>query len=159
MRRSIHFSACKIWKTLQFADSKVVFYALLLVVPIRNMISSIVFYALWFYYSCCDHLLVKIHVHLAIPNLEYVWHFHLIIQVMIDVVHLYTLNRMGRDMAYNSWSCDLLCAASSPELYRINLEQVCFCAAWSLLLCPFCSSYITDVYVSWSYLWFIFNTK
>ncbi|KAH9657792.1 NUC153 domain-containing protein [Citrus sinensis] len=31
--------------------------------------------------------------------------------------------RMGRDMAYNSWSCDLLCAASSPELYRINLEQ------------------------------------
>lgn len=31
---------------------------------------------------------------------------------------------MGRDMAYDCWSCDLLCAASSPELYRINLEQV-----------------------------------
>ncbi|PKU84456.1 nucleolar protein 10 [Dendrobium catenatum] len=31
--------------------------------------------------------------------------------------------RMGRDMKYDSWSCDLLCAASSPELYRINLEQ------------------------------------
>lgn len=31
--------------------------------------------------------------------------------------------RMGRDMAYDCWSCDLLCAASSPELYRINLEQ------------------------------------
>ncbi|PIA33378.1 hypothetical protein AQUCO_04100065v1 [Aquilegia coerulea] len=31
--------------------------------------------------------------------------------------------RMGRDMAYDSWSCDLLCAASSPDLYRINLEQ------------------------------------
>ncbi|GJN29787.1 hypothetical protein PR202_gb18109 [Eleusine coracana subsp. coracana] len=32
--------------------------------------------------------------------------------------------RMGRDMAYDCWSCDLLCAASSPDLYRINLEQV-----------------------------------
>ncbi|KAF9591603.1 hypothetical protein IFM89_004832 [Coptis chinensis] len=31
--------------------------------------------------------------------------------------------RIGRDMAYDSWSCDLLCAASSPDLYRINLEQ------------------------------------
>lgn len=31
--------------------------------------------------------------------------------------------RMGRDMKYDSWSCDLLCAASSPDLYRINLEQ------------------------------------
>ncbi|XP_047316243.1 nucleolar protein 10 [Impatiens glandulifera] len=31
--------------------------------------------------------------------------------------------RMGRDLAYDSWSCDLLCAASSPDLYRINLEQ------------------------------------
>ncbi|KAG9138961.1 hypothetical protein Leryth_007584 [Lithospermum erythrorhizon] len=34
--------------------------------------------------------------------------------------------RMGRDIAYDSWSCDLLCAASSPDLYRINLEQGCF---------------------------------
>ncbi|XP_057430255.1 uncharacterized protein LOC130723284 [Lotus japonicus] len=31
--------------------------------------------------------------------------------------------RMGRDITYDCWSCDLLCAASSPELYRINLEQ------------------------------------
>lgn len=31
--------------------------------------------------------------------------------------------RMGRDMEYDCWSCDLLCAASSPDLYRINLEQ------------------------------------
>ncbi|MBA0859464.1 hypothetical protein Goshw_007128, partial [Gossypium schwendimanii] len=31
--------------------------------------------------------------------------------------------RMGRDLAYDCWSCDLLCAASSPDLYRINLEQ------------------------------------
>lgn len=31
--------------------------------------------------------------------------------------------RMGRDIAYDCWSCDLICAASSPELYRINLEQ------------------------------------
>lgn len=31
---------------------------------------------------------------------------------------------MGRDITYDCWSCDLLCAASSPDLYRINLEQV-----------------------------------
>ncbi|GAB4851743.1 hypothetical protein Ancab_031145 [Ancistrocladus abbreviatus] len=31
--------------------------------------------------------------------------------------------RMGRDIAYDCWSCDLLCAASSPDLYRINLAQ------------------------------------
>ncbi|XP_050232794.1 uncharacterized protein LOC126681311 [Mercurialis annua] len=31
--------------------------------------------------------------------------------------------RMGRDIAYDCWSCDLFCAASSPDLYRINLEQ------------------------------------
>lgn len=37
---------------------------------------------------------------------------------------MFGLYRMGRDMAYDSWSCDLLCAASSPDLYRINLEQV-----------------------------------
>lgn len=31
--------------------------------------------------------------------------------------------RMGRAMAYDRASCDLLCAASSPQIYRINLEQ------------------------------------
>ncbi|KAL6504932.1 hypothetical protein OROHE_023690 [Orobanche hederae] len=31
--------------------------------------------------------------------------------------------RMGRDIAYDSWYCDVICAASSPDLYRINLEQ------------------------------------
>ncbi|CAH8392149.1 unnamed protein product [Eruca vesicaria subsp. sativa] len=31
--------------------------------------------------------------------------------------------RMGRDMTYDNCSCDLLCAASSPDLYRINMEQ------------------------------------
>uniref|UniRef100_A0A803LNN5 Nucleolar protein 10-like N-terminal domain-containing protein n=1 Tax=Chenopodium quinoa TaxID=63459 RepID=A0A803LNN5_CHEQI len=36
--------------------------------------------------------------------------------------------RMGRDMAYDSWSCDLLCAASSTDLYRINLSQGRFLA-------------------------------
>jgi ribosome biogenesis protein ENP2 len=41
--------------------------------------------------------------------------------------------RMGRDMAYDCWSCDLLCAASSPDVYRINLEQVCFLS--SSLIC------------------------
>ncbi|XP_022893159.1 nucleolar protein 10-like [Olea europaea var. sylvestris] len=30
---------------------------------------------------------------------------------------------MGRDIAYDCWSCDIICAASSPDLYRINLEQ------------------------------------
>ncbi|XP_034591477.1 uncharacterized protein [Setaria viridis] len=39
--------------------------------------------------------------------------------------------RMGRGMAYDCWSCDLLCAASSPDLYRINLEQGRFLASLS----------------------------
>lgn len=45
----------------------------------------------------------------------------------------YTLRipRMGRDMAYDCWSCDLLCAASSPDLYRINLEQGRFLSSLS----------------------------
>ncbi|KAG2324899.1 hypothetical protein Bca52824_007627 [Brassica carinata] len=30
---------------------------------------------------------------------------------------------MGSDMTYDNRSCDLLCAASSPDLYRISLEQ------------------------------------
>ncbi|XP_073354024.1 uncharacterized protein [Aegilops tauschii subsp. strangulata] len=33
---------------------------------------------------------------------------------------------MGRELAYDCWSCDLLCAASSPDLYRINFELVRF---------------------------------
>ncbi|KAK6923424.1 hypothetical protein RJ641_011728 [Dillenia turbinata] len=39
--------------------------------------------------------------------------------------------RTGRDMEYDCWSCDLLCAASSPDLYRINLEQGRFLAPLS----------------------------
>ncbi|XP_040252708.1 uncharacterized protein [Aegilops tauschii subsp. strangulata] len=39
--------------------------------------------------------------------------------------------RMGRDLAYDCWSCDLLCAASSSDLYRINLEQGRFLASLS----------------------------
>ncbi|CAL8173038.1 unnamed protein product [Prunus armeniaca] len=39
--------------------------------------------------------------------------------------------RMGRDIVYDCWSCDLLCAASSPELYRINLEQGRFLSSLS----------------------------
>ncbi|XP_059667403.1 uncharacterized protein LOC132312873 [Cornus florida] len=39
--------------------------------------------------------------------------------------------RMGRDIAYDSWSCDLICAASSPDLYRINLEQGRFLSSLS----------------------------
>ncbi|KAL5546575.1 hypothetical protein UlMin_006262 [Ulmus minor] len=37
--------------------------------------------------------------------------------------HILRIPRMGRDILYDCWSCDLLCAASSPDLYRINLEQ------------------------------------
>ncbi|KAL5726504.1 hypothetical protein ACHQM5_009543 [Ranunculus cassubicifolius] len=39
--------------------------------------------------------------------------------------------RMGRDTAYDPWSCDLLCAASSPDLYRINLDQGRFLSSLS----------------------------
>ncbi|KAL1564819.1 nucleolar protein 10-like [Salvia divinorum] len=39
--------------------------------------------------------------------------------------------RMGRDIAYDNWSCDVICAASSPDLYRINLEQGRFLASLS----------------------------
>ncbi|KAA8517258.1 hypothetical protein F0562_017490 [Nyssa sinensis] len=39
--------------------------------------------------------------------------------------------RMGRDIAYDCWSCDLICAASSPDLYRINLEQGRFLSSLS----------------------------
>uniref|UniRef100_A0A1J3J997 Nucleolar protein 10 n=1 Tax=Noccaea caerulescens TaxID=107243 RepID=A0A1J3J997_NOCCA len=45
--------------------------------------------------------------------------------------HSLRIPRMGRDMTYDSWSCDLLCAASSPDLYRINLEQGRFLAPLS----------------------------
>ncbi|KAL0404824.1 UNVERIFIED_CONTAM: Nucleolar protein 10 [Sesamum radiatum] len=37
----------------------------------------------------------------------------------------------GRDIAYDSWSCDIICAASSPDLYRINLEQGRFLSSLS----------------------------
>ncbi|KAL2613245.1 hypothetical protein R1flu_024937 [Riccia fluitans] len=36
--------------------------------------------------------------------------------------------RMGRDLTYDCWSCDLLVGASSPEIYRLNLEQGRFLA-------------------------------
>lgn len=36
--------------------------------------------------------------------------------------------RMGRDLCYDRWSCDLLLSASSPEVYRLNLEQGHFLA-------------------------------
>ncbi|GFP81275.1 nucleolar protein 10 [Phtheirospermum japonicum] len=39
--------------------------------------------------------------------------------------------RMGRDIAYDSWYCDVICAASSPDLYRINLEQGRFLSSLS----------------------------
>ncbi|CAF2059077.1 unnamed protein product [Brassica napus] len=37
--------------------------------------------------------------------------------------HSLRIPRMGRDLTYDNRSCDLICAASSPDLYRINLEQ------------------------------------
>ncbi|XP_058084705.1 uncharacterized protein LOC131232471 [Magnolia sinica] len=39
--------------------------------------------------------------------------------------------RMGRDIAYDCWSCDLLCAASSPDVYRINLDEGRFLSSLS----------------------------
>ncbi|XP_018445265.1 uncharacterized protein LOC108817149 isoform X2 [Raphanus sativus] len=45
--------------------------------------------------------------------------------------HSLRIPRMGRDMTYDKWSCDLLCAASSPDLYRINLEQGRFLSPFS----------------------------
>ncbi|KAG5582726.1 hypothetical protein H5410_053353 [Solanum commersonii] len=45
--------------------------------------------------------------------------------------HKLRIPRMGRDIIYDSWSCDLLCAASSPDLYRINLEQGRFLSSLS----------------------------
>lgn len=47
---------------------------------------------------------------------------NLIVEKKLNYVSVF--HRMGRDIAYDCWSCDLLCAASSPDLYRINLEQV-----------------------------------
>ncbi|KAL3616092.1 hypothetical protein CASFOL_040386 [Castilleja foliolosa] len=38
---------------------------------------------------------------------------------------------MGRDIAYDSGYCDVICAASSPDLYRINLEQGRFLSSLS----------------------------
>lgn len=43
--------------------------------------------------------------------------------------HSLRIPRMGRDIVYDRWSCDLICAASSPDLYRINLEQGRFFAS------------------------------
>ena len=40
-------------------------------------------------------------------------------------MRLVLLNRMGRGIAFDCWSCDLICAASSPDIYIINLELVC----------------------------------
>lgn len=48
-------------------------------------------------------------------------------------------NRMGRDMTYDCWSCDLICAASSPDLYRINLEQVCLAAIYVPVFLKYCN--------------------
>lgn len=36
--------------------------------------------------------------------------------------------KFGRALTYDRWSCDLLVAASSPEVYRLNLEQGRFLA-------------------------------
>lgn len=99
-----------------------------------------------FYYIRCNYLTFKIYVNSALfKSRLYLTLCYLIIQLMIDVMHLYSVNRMGRDMAYDCWSCDLLCAASSSDLYRINLEQVCSCDVRSILLPSFYFSCITDV--------------
>lgn len=58
-----------------------------------------------------------------VPSSERIQFFLSVVQCVV-LIQLVSVYRMGRDMAYDCWSCDLLCAASSPELYRINLEQV-----------------------------------
>lgn len=37
--------------------------------------------------------------------------------------HTLRIPRMGRNIEYDNWSADLLCAASSPDVYRISLQQ------------------------------------
>lgn len=37
--------------------------------------------------------------------------------------HSLRIPRVGRNIAFDYWSADLLCAASSPDLYRISLQQ------------------------------------
>lgn len=49
----------------------------------------------------------------------------IVFKCQLNITYMFScLFRMGRDIVYDCWSCDLLCAASSPDLYRINLEQV-----------------------------------
>ncbi|GAU42504.1 hypothetical protein TSUD_101180 [Trifolium subterraneum] len=50
---------------------------------------------------------------------------------LLQGVGLFCSSWMGRDITYDHWSCDLLCAASSPELYRINLEQGRFLSSFN----------------------------
>jgi hypothetical protein len=57
--------------------------------------------------------------------------------------------RMGRDLAYDRWSCDLLLAASSPEVYRLNLEQVCEPLSQKHLLCIPRSLYDVNTHMLW----------
>lgn len=57
--------------------------------------------------------------------------------------------RMGRDLAYDRWSCDLLLAASSPEVYRLNLEQVCKPLSQKHLLCIPRSLYDVNTQMLW----------
>ncbi|MFS7911804.1 putative nucleolar protein 10/Enp2 [Helianthus anomalus] len=40
-----------------------------------------------------------------------------------NMIYISFMSRMGRDIIYDCWSCDLICVASSPDLYRINIEQ------------------------------------
>jgi hypothetical protein len=64
--------------------------------------------------------------------------------------HLLDCNgRMGRDLAYDRWSCDLLLAASSPEVYRLNLEQVCEPLSQKHLLCIPRSLYDVNTHMLW----------
>lgn len=37
--------------------------------------------------------------------------------------HSLRIPRMGRNIEFDSWSADLICAASSPDVYRISLQQ------------------------------------
>ena len=80
----------------------------------KNHFMVIMKFASWFYL----HEICLQHCSFCFKNLGLYFEYSIIL------ITGFTIVRMGRDIAYDSWSCDLLCAASSPDLYRINLEQV-----------------------------------
>lgn len=72
-------------------------------------------------HQLCCYLVSSVSAFCSVCNLFFFWCLFNLAYVCYNII------RMGRDIAYDSWSCDLICAASSPDVYRINLEQVFGC--------------------------------